>query len=120
MRAGLQAWDADTHVNPAAEVLERYVDPSFRTRLAELASHRHPTGLIGSTPGTHQYRVGTKLYRRVLGEASAHETFTGRGTNWRGTKQPRAGVQDDQAENRIKDMDDEEIGRAAGREREWV
>src|SRR4029453_14172147 len=39
--------------------------------------------------------------------ASPQEAFTGRGTNWRGTKQPRAGVQDDQAENRIKDMDDE-------------
>ncbi len=107
MRAGLKAWDADTHVNPAAEVLERYVDPSFRPRLAELTAHRHATGQIGGTPNTHQYRVGTKFYRRVLGEASAHETFTGRGTNWRGTKQPRAGVQDDQAENRIKDMDDE-------------
>src|SRR2546427_12310316 len=107
MRDGLRAWDADTHVNPAAEVLERYVDPSFRPRLPELASHRHATGQIGGTPDTHQYRVGTKFYRRVLGEASAHETFTGRGTNWRGTKKPRAGVQDDQAENRIKDMDDE-------------
>src|SRR5438046_872253 len=107
MRAGLKAWDADTHVNPAAEVLERYVDPSFRPRLAELTAHRHASGQIGGTPNTHQYRVGTKFYRRVLGEASAHETFTGRGTNWRGTKQPRAGVQDDQAENRIMDMDDE-------------
>src|SRR5262249_12323776 len=90
-----------------AEVLERYVDPSFRSRLPELAAHRHATGQIGGTPNTHQYRVGTKFYRRVLGEAKAHETFTGRGTNWRGTKQPRAGVQDDQAENRMKDRDEE-------------
>jgi len=29
MRDGLRVYDADTHVNPAAEVLERYVDPSF-------------------------------------------------------------------------------------------
>src|SRR3989442_15989531 len=107
MRDGLRGWDADTPGTPAAEVLERYVDPSFRPRLPELASHRHATGQIGGTPDTHQYRVGTKFYRRVLGEASAHETFTGRGTNWRGTKKPRAGGQDDQAENRIKDMDDE-------------
>jgi len=67
----------------------------------------HATAQIGGTPDTHQYRVGTKSYRRVLGQASAHETFTGRGTNWRGTKQPRAGVQDDMAEHRIMDMDDE-------------
>ena len=79
MRNGLRAWDADTHVNPAAEVLERYVDPSFRPRLPELAQHRHATSQIGGTAGTHQYRVGTKSYRRVLGQASAHETFTGRG-----------------------------------------
>src|SRR5207237_8598832 len=107
MRNGLRAWDADTHVNPAAEVLERYVDPSFRPRLPELAQHRHPTSQIGGTAGTHQYRVGTKLYRRVLGEAGPHETFTGRGTQWRGSQQPRVGVQDDQADNRVQDVDAE-------------
>src|SRR5262245_41095996 len=108
MRAGLRAWDADTHVNPAAEVLERYVDPSFRPRLPELASYRIATGqMMGGTPDTHQYRIGTKCYRRVLGEAGPHETFTGRGTHWRGTRTPRVGVQDDQAANRVHDMDDE-------------
>src|SRR2546428_12591509 len=107
MRAGLKTWDADTHVTPAAEVLERYVDPSFRPRLAELVAHRHTSGQIGGTPDTHQYRVGTKFYRRVLGAAGPHESFTGQGTRWMGTKQPRAGVQDDQAANRVKDMDDE-------------
>jgi len=62
MRAGLRVYDSDTHVNPAAEVLERYVDPAFRPRLAELAPHRVQSNQIGGTPGTHQYRVGTKLY----------------------------------------------------------
>ena len=80
MRAGLRAWDADTHVNPAAEVLERYVDPSFRARLPELSSHRTPTGkMIGGTPDTHQIRVATKLYRRVLGEAGARQERRFRG-----------------------------------------
>src|SRR5207302_1276127 len=32
---------------------------------------------------------------------------SGRESNWRGSKLPRPGVQDDQAENRVKDMDDE-------------
>ncbi len=107
MRDGFRAWDADTHVNPAAEVLERYVDPSFRPKLEALAPYRAASGQIGGTPGFHQYRVDTKYYRRILGTAGPDEKFTGRGTNWRGSKQPRAGVQDDQAENRIKDMDDE-------------
>ena len=108
MKAGLHVYDADTHVNPAAEVLERYVDPSFRPRLAELAPYRAASGrIIGGTPDTHQYHVERKFYRRVLGQAAPHETFTGRGTSWMGTQDPRLGVQDDQAENRVKDMDDE-------------
>jgi len=108
VRGGLRAFDADTHVNPAADVLDRYVDPGFRPRLAGLEPHRVPTGqMIGGTPDTSQYRVATKLYRRVLGDARPHETFTGRAVQWRGSKKPRLGVQDDQAENRIKDMDDE-------------
>jgi predicted TIM-barrel fold metal-dependent hydrolase len=108
MRGGFRAYDADTHVNPAAEVLDRYVDPAFRPRLAELDAHRVPSGqMIGGTPDTNQYRVQTKFYRRVLGTAGAHETFTGRGTHWRGSKKPREGVQDDQAANRVADMDDE-------------
>ena len=44
MRDGLRMDDADTHVNPAAEVLERYVDASFRPHLADLAAYRVPTG----------------------------------------------------------------------------
>src|ERR1700675_2889449 len=105
MRDGFRAFDADTHVNPAADVLDRYVDPSFRPRLAELAPHLVPSGqMIGGTPGTNQYRVNTKFYRRVLGTSGASETFTGRGTHWRGSKQPRVGVQDDQAANRVLDM----------------
>jgi predicted TIM-barrel fold metal-dependent hydrolase len=108
MRDGFRAFDADTHVNPAAEVLDRYVDPAFRPRLAELASHRVPTGqMIGGTPETHQYRVATKYYRRLLGTAGPDASFTGRGTHWMGTQQPRVGVQDDLAANRVKDMDDE-------------
>jgi hypothetical protein len=53
MRAGLRVYDADTHVNPAAEVLERYVDPGFRPRLADLAPYRIATAQIGDTPDTH-------------------------------------------------------------------
>jgi hypothetical protein len=108
MRDGWRAFDADTHVNPAAEVLDRYVDPDFRPRLAELASYRTPTGqMMGGTPDTHQYRIMTKLYRRLLGQAAPDEAFTGRRTQWMGTKLPRVGTQDDQAANRIADMDDE-------------
>jgi predicted TIM-barrel fold metal-dependent hydrolase len=108
MRNGFRVYDSDTHVNPAAEVLERYVDPAFRARLPELAPYRQPIkGAVEGPSDLHNYRVGVKYYRRVLGEPAPRETFTGRETKWMGSKMPRPGVQDDQAENRVKDMDDE-------------
>src|SRR3974377_249449 len=102
MKNGFRVYDADTHVNPAAEVLERYVDPGFRPRLAELTPYRQASG-----EGRHPYSFGKKFHRGVLGEAAPRQTFTGRESQWRGGKLPRPGVQDDQAENRVKDMDDE-------------
>jgi uncharacterized protein len=108
MRNGFKVYDADTHVMPLAEVLEQYVDPSFRPRLAELAAYRVPAGhTTEGTPQRHRYSFERRFYRRVLGEAGPHPTFTGRGGTWRGTKTPRPGVQDDQPANRVQDMDDE-------------
>jgi uncharacterized protein len=108
MKNGFRIYDADTHVNPAAEVLERYVDPGFRPRLAELAPYRIPVSReADGSDGLHNYRVGTKFYRRILGEAAPRESFTGRESRWRGNKMPQPGVQDDRADNRVGDMDEE-------------
>ena len=109
MRDGLRVFDADTHVEPTAEVIDSYVDPGFRPRLAELAPYRQPVraGSPGGAPGRHVYRYGQISYKRILGEAAPRETHSGRDTQWMGSKQPRAGTQDDQAESRIQDMDDE-------------
>jgi hypothetical protein len=62
---------------------------------------------VDGSDGLHNCRVATKYYRRILGEAQPRETFSGRDSRWRGNKMPRPGVQDDQAANRVKDMDDE-------------
>jgi uncharacterized protein len=102
MKNGFRVYDADTHVSPSAEVLERYVDPGFRPRLSELAAHRRD-----AEGGRHSYGFGRKYYRRVLGEAEPRADFSGRESRWRGGKQPRPGVQDDAAQNRVADMDDE-------------
>ena len=68
MKNGFRVYDSDTHVNPAAEVLDKYVDPGFRPRLAELEAYRLPVGqgAVAGVGGTHNYRVGTKYNRRVL------------------------------------------------------
>ena len=109
MKDGLRVFDADTHVEPTAEVIDSYVDPAFRPRLADLAAYRQPVrpGNPGGAPGRHVYRYGQISYRRILGEAAPRDTHSGRDTHWMGSKQPRAGTQDDMAENRIQDMDDE-------------
>jgi uncharacterized protein len=109
MKDGLRVFDADTHVEPTAEVLDTYVDPSFRPRLAELAQYRQPVrpGAPGGAPGRHVYRYGQISFKRILGEAGPRESHSGRDTQWMGSKQPRAGTQDDQAASRLQDMDDE-------------
>ena len=55
MKNGLRVYDADTHVEPTAEVIDTYVDPGFRPRLAELAPYRQPirAGAPGGAPGRH-------------------------------------------------------------------
>src|SRR5262249_16239096 len=109
MKNGFRVYDSDTHVLPAAEIIERHVDPAFRPRLAELALYRVPirTSAEHSGDGMHGYRVAQQYYRRILGEAAPREGHTGRDSNWRGGTLPRPGVQDDNAQNRILDMDDE-------------
>jgi uncharacterized protein len=109
MKDGLRVFDSDTHVEPTAEVIDQYVDPAFRSRLPELAPYRQPVrpGNPGGAPGKHVYRYGQISFKRVLGEAEPRDSHSGRDTHWMGSKQPRAGTQDDQAESRIQDMDDE-------------
>ena len=108
MKNGFRVYDSDTHVLPAAEVIERHVDPDFRPRLVELAPYRAPIRQSAEYSGSlHGYRVAPQLYRRVLGEATPRVGHTGRETKWMGSQLPRAGVQDDDAANRVRDMDDE-------------
>ena len=111
MKNGLYVYDADTHVEPSAEVLDLYVDPAFRARLDDLKPYRVPIrdSTPGGSPGRHVYRFGQISYRRILGEPAPRETHSGRDTHWMGSKQPRPGVQDDKAADRVADMDDEGV-----------
>src|SRR6202034_4142461 len=107
MKNGFKVWDSDTHVEPSAEVIDKYLDPGFRNRLPELQQFRTPIAATtpGSSPGRHVYRFGQISFKRILGEAAPRPEHTGRASVWMGTQQPRPGVQDDMADNRIADMD---------------
>ena len=87
MKNGFRVFDADTHVNPAAEVLERYVDPGFRPRLAELAQYRSPVSR--EADGLHNYRVapnitGGSSVRRSRARPSAAANPSGAAARRRG------------------------------------
>ena len=63
MRAGFRVYDSDTHVEPCTEVLDRYVDPSFRARLPELAQYKVIASRpIEGEPERHAYRIGMVRY----------------------------------------------------------
>jgi hypothetical protein len=90
MKNGFQVYDSDRHINPAAEVLDKHVDPEFRARLPERAPYRSPVGRGVEGPSDfHNYRTGTNFYRRILGEAAPREGFSGRDSSWMGSKRPR-------------------------------
>jgi predicted TIM-barrel fold metal-dependent hydrolase len=107
MKAGFRIYDTDTHIDPGADVLERYVDPGFRPRLADLAPYRVTvkSRSEGGAP-RHAYRFEQKLYQRTLGEAEPRPGSTDE-RQWRGRLRPRPGVVDDRADNRVADMDAE-------------
>ena len=73
MKDGLRVFDADTHVEPSAEVLDKYVDPGFRSRLPDLAAYRFPAraNTPGGAPDRHLYRYGQIAFKRILGGATS-------------------------------------------------
>ena len=107
MRDGFRVYDTDTHIDPGADVLEKYVDPSFRPRLAELAPYRvtvKSRALDGAPRST--YRFEQRAYERTLGEAEPRKGSSDE-RQWRGKRRPSPGVVDDRSDNRVLDMDEE-------------
>ena len=72
MKNGFRVYDTDTHIDPGADVLERYVDPGFRKRLDDLAPYRVAIKSRTVDGGIrHTYRFDQRLYERTLGEAES-------------------------------------------------
>jgi hypothetical protein len=67
MSDGFRIYDTDTHIDPGADVLEKYVDPGFRARLDELAPYRvaiKSRTVDGGIRNT--YRFANRAYERTL------------------------------------------------------
>ena len=118
MLNGQRIFDADTHVHPSVETLERYVDPEFRARLPELAQYTvgarsDQTTTPREDPSRRHYAVSLSPYKRYLGEAGPRVEQKSDGHSrlhfgeYTGAKLPGVGVIDDAIEQRIADMDEE-------------
>src|SRR6516162_4052555 len=107
MKEGFRVYDTDTHIDPGADVLEKYVDPGFRPRLDALAPYRRAIK-SRTVDGAlrHTYRFASKRYERTLGEAEPRPGSAD-GRVWRGERRPSPGVVDDRSDNRVLDMDAE-------------
>ena len=118
MRRGFKIFDSDTHLNPMVETLEPYFDAAMRQRLPEWQSCKAPfrIGWAGEKlqpPYRHRYRFKTRAgWReelRVLGEAGPRENIAPHFPKFMGSRFPTPGGADDDAEARIRDMDEEGV-----------
>src|ERR1700751_1135220 len=100
MKAGFRVYDTDTHIDPGADVLERYVDPGFRPRLDDLAPYRRAIK-SRSVDGSirHTYSFAQKAYERTLGEAESRPGSAA-GRVLRGERRPGPGGVDGRRHNR--------------------
>jgi hypothetical protein len=118
MRDGFKIFDSDTHLNPMAETLEPYFNGAMRERLPEWQSCKVPfrigwAGEILQPPYRHRYqfkkRAGWRERLRILGEAGPREHIEPHFPKFMGSRFPTPGGSDDDAEARIRDMDEEGV-----------
>ena len=116
---GIQVADMDTHVDPDLTVLEKYVEPSFRSRLPELEPYKLVRRNIRRGPGQETVPSvglsidslpfsrwpGTKLEagHQAAGAPGRAGARAGTVSFHRGAVTP--GVEDENSEGRLVDMD---------------
>ena len=118
MRQRFKIFDSDTHLSPNAETLEPYFDAHMRKRLPEWENCKVPfrvgwAGEILQPPYRHRYqfakRSGWRQKLRILGEAGPREQVGRHHPKFMGSRFPTPGGADDNAEARIRDMDEEGV-----------
>ena len=118
MRQRFKIFDSDTHLSPNAETLEPYFDANMRKRLPEWENFKVPfrvgwAGDILEPPYRHRYqftkRSGWRQKLRILGEAGPREQVERHHPKFMGSRFPTPGGADDNAEARIRDMDEEGV-----------
>lgn len=108
-RDGYKIFDADTHVGPAGEILNRYLSAAEQAKLTSWETFKS----VQRRTGHETYTRGARSYRRRLGLAQADPGDASAGymagfTGAHKGKAPSPRVDADPAE-RIKDMDEEGV-----------
>jgi len=118
MRQRFKIFDSDTHLSPNAETLEPYFDAKMGKGLPEGENGKVPfrfgwAGEILEPPYRHRYqftkRSGWRQKLRILGEAGPREQVERHHPKFMGSRFPTPGGADDNAEARIRDMDEEGV-----------
>jgi predicted TIM-barrel fold metal-dependent hydrolase len=120
MRAGFRVWDVDTHFQPSAETISKYLESPFKERIAEFEESKRPvtTGRAGqklSPPYRHWYRFGRgnegwgQRKPRHLGDPAPRENEERRFQTFMGRIYPTVNVEDDLIDQRIEEMDQEGV-----------
>ncbi len=110
VKQGYRIIDTDTHVGPSIETLEQFASPELRTRWDELRPYYQP-----QTEGGHFLSIEPMAYKRQMGEPSADTAATrgGKSPLKGSVSKPRPpyepGVNDLNAEGRLRDMDREGV-----------
>ena len=124
MRNGYKVYDSDTHIEPSADTLERYLSARVRELVPDLESRKVTRNRI--SPGFQPdmpYRRMLRAFRlrggpvggwgadvpRMLGEAEPRSTKAGVSGRFMGSKFPRPGSDDWDVDGRIHDMDEEGV-----------
>jgi uncharacterized protein len=124
MRNGYKVYDSDTHIEPSADTLEKYLSARVRELVPDLESRKVTRNR--TSPGFNPdmpYRRMLRAFRlrsgpvggwgadvpRMLGEAEPRSTTPGVSGRFMGSKFPRPGSDDWDTDGRIQDMDEEGI-----------
>jgi hypothetical protein len=104
MRNGFRVCDVDTQINPGAECSTNTSTRASAPRLPELAPYKVAIQSREVGGERHVHRFDAKVNKRTLGEAEPQKGLARRGI-WRGKRRPSPGVQDDNAADRVHDME---------------
>ncbi len=124
MRNGYKVYDSDTHIQPGADTLEKYLSARVRELVPDLESRKITRNRISPGIGPDMpYKRMLRAFRlrsgpvggwgadvpRMLGEAEPRSTKPGVSGRFMGSQFPRPGSDDWDMDGRIQDMDEEGV-----------